>query len=167
MQAKWFEREVSMTVKVIWRKTASLPQTNRWFNHIRQVAPMCLPMCADWCQLANTIELVFPSAHPSPQFKWQIDRFGRSCTAHGRKSPYLQWVLLSSKIAPSNGGISTPSNTWVPWAHQSPQPERHLDWFSCFCRADLSDRLTDRPTDHATQSVTIGCICVCSVGDVV
>jgi len=77
---------------------------------------MCLPMWAHWHHLANTIELVLPSAHPSPQSKRQVDRFGRSnCTAHGRKSLYLQWALLAPKIAHSDGGISgPPSNTWFP-----------------------------------------------------
>jgi len=45
------------------------------FNHIRQVAPMCPPMMAHWRHLANTIELVLPSANPSPKPKRQIDRF--------------------------------------------------------------------------------------------
>ena len=44
-----------------------------------------------------------------------------------------------------------------PWAHLSPQPKRHLDRFSHFCRAQ-SDRPTDMPTDRATRSVTIGSI---------
>jgi len=42
----------------------------------------------------------------------------------------------------------------VPWAHLSSQPERHLDWFSCFL-AELTI-VTDRPTDHATLAVTTG-----------
>jgi len=45
---------------------------------------------AHWRQLANTIELVLPSAHPSPQPKWQIDRLSHFCTAHGRKSLYFR-----------------------------------------------------------------------------
>jgi len=81
---------------------------------------MCLPMWAHWCHLANTIELVLPSAHPSPQSKWQIDQFSRSCTAHGRKSLYLQWALLSPKIAPCDGGVCTPSNTWFPRVLDTP-----------------------------------------------
>ena len=36
---------------------------------------MCPPMIAHWRNLANTIELVLPSAYPSPQRKRQIDRF--------------------------------------------------------------------------------------------
>jgi len=37
------------------------------FSRIRQVAPMCPTMWARWRHLANTIECVLPSAHPSPQ----------------------------------------------------------------------------------------------------
>jgi len=33
-------------------------------------------------QKYNTIELVLPSAHESPQPKRQIDRFSRFCRAH-------------------------------------------------------------------------------------
>jgi len=43
----------------------------------RWVAPMCSPMWGNWHHLANTIELVLPSAHPSPQPKQQIDLFKR------------------------------------------------------------------------------------------
>jgi len=39
------------------------------FNRIRQVAPMFPPMRAHWSHLANTIELVLPSVHPSLQPK--------------------------------------------------------------------------------------------------
>ena len=45
----------------------------------------------------------------------------------------------------------------VRWAHQSPQPKRHVDRSSRF--AGLTS-VTDRPTDHATRSVTIGRIYV-------
>jgi len=53
------------------------------------VAPMCPHMRAHWRHLANTIELVLPSAHPSPQLKWQIDWFSRYCTVHSRNSLYF------------------------------------------------------------------------------
>jgi len=43
----------------------------------------------------------------------------------------------------------------VPWAHPSPKPKWHLDRFSRFCIVHHCDRSTDRPTNHATQSVTI------------
>ena len=39
-------------------------------------------------------------------------------------------------------------------------PKRHLNRFSRFCRARDRDRPTDRQTDHATPSVTIGRIYV-------
>ena len=40
-----------------------------------------------------------------------------------------------------------------PWAHPRPWRKRHLDHFSHFCMAHY---VTDRLTDHATRSVTIG-----------
>jgi len=47
---------------------------------------------------ANTNELVLPSAHQGPQPKWQIDRFSRFCTPHGRKSLYFTVGALSQKL---------------------------------------------------------------------
>jgi len=44
---------------------------------------------AHWRHLANTIELVHPLAHWSPQPKRQTDGFSRSCTGHGRKCLYF------------------------------------------------------------------------------
>ena len=70
-----------------------------------------------WLHLANTTEVVQTGAtcrirlnmcFLGPKPKRQIDRFSRFCTAHGRKSLYLQWASLSSKIAPSHWGIWTP-----------------------------------------------------------
>jgi len=61
--------------------------------------------CAHWHHLQNTIELVLPSAHLSPQPKWQIDLFSRFCTAHSRKSLYFKMGRPFPKIAPSHGGI--------------------------------------------------------------
>jgi len=46
------------------------------------------------------------------------------------------------------------SNTWFPGSHASPQPKRHLDGFSCFCKAQWCE-WCDRLTDHGTWSVTI------------
>jgi len=85
---------------------------DRRFNGIRRVAPVCTLMRAHWRHLANTIELVLPSAHPSPQSKRQIDRFSRFCTAHGKKSYSLlyNWRLFPQKL-PLLMGIWTPSNT--------------------------------------------------------
>jgi len=48
----------------------------------------------------------------------------------------------------------------VPWAHASPQTNRHLCRFSYFCRTHYCDTQTKRPPDHATRSVTTGRIYV-------
>jgi len=60
--------------------------------------------------LANTIELVLPSARPSPQSKQQIHRFSRFCTAHGRKSLYFTMGDSFAPKLPILMGIWTPSN---------------------------------------------------------
>jgi len=58
---------------------------------------------AHWRHLKNTIE----HASLGPP-KRQIDRFSGFCTAHDRKSLYLQCASLSPKIAPSHWRIWTP-----------------------------------------------------------
>jgi len=82
----------------------------------------------------------------------------------------------------------------IPWASQSPQSKRHLDLFSCFRTGDRRvspyftmghpfplkiapshggtvfaglTSVTDRPTDHATQLVTIDRIYIRRMGDAV
>jgi len=95
-----------------------IAEADRRFNRIHQVAPMCRPMWAHWRQLANTIELMLPSAHPSPQPK-------RSAVSAQlmAESPYtLQWVTLSPRIAPCYGGSGSPSNSWFLWWVQACNP---------------------------------------------
>jgi len=53
------------------------------------------PTTAHWRHLANTIELVLPSAHSSPQPKRQLDRFSRFCTAYGGVS-----ILYNGRPSP-------------------------------------------------------------------
>jgi len=79
-----------------------------WFNVIRQVTATCRSTRAHWRHLANTIELVHPLAHWSPQSKWQMDNF--SCfTQLTVESAYtLQLAPLSTRIAPSHGGSGPP-----------------------------------------------------------
>jgi len=62
------------------------------------------PMCAHWRHLVNIIELVLPSAHPSPQPKQQIDQLSQFCIANGRIGTLYKWPTLSPKLAPSHGG---------------------------------------------------------------
>ena len=56
------------------------------FNRIRQVVSMCPQWRAHWRHLANTIELLLPSAHPNPRSKRQINQFSRLCISQGRVS---------------------------------------------------------------------------------
>ena len=99
--------KLQRVIKVIWHKAVS-PR--------------------HWRHLANTIELVLPSAHRSPQPKQQIDQFSRFCTAHGRKTLYFTMGAPFPQNCPSNGGLDM-----VPWAHPSPQSKRHLDRFVYVC----------------------------------
>jgi len=75
------------------------------------------------------------------------------------ESPYaLEWATYAPlKIVHSVVRIWASIKHLVPWAHPSPIPKRHVDSFSCFCRAHDCDRQTNRQTDYATPSVTIGC----------
>jgi len=63
---------------------------------------------------------------------------------------------IAAKIAQSHGG-SGPHLIHGSLVYASPQPKRHFDRFSRF--AGLTT-VTDRPTDHASRSVTTGRICV-------
>jgi len=63
------------------------------------------------------------------------------------------------KIAHSHVATWTPI-LLVPWAHLSPQPKRHLDRFSRFCRAH---DCVNRQTHHATRSVIRGRIQRCGI----
>jgi len=66
---------------------------------------MCPPIWAHWRYVANTVQLVLPSAFSSQQHKRQIDRFSRFSTAHGRKSLCFTIGDPFPKIAPSHGDL--------------------------------------------------------------
>jgi len=55
---------------------------------------------------------MLPSAHPTPQPKRHLDRFGYFCTAQHRMSSGIPEYVLSPKIVPSHGAPGTLSNTW-------------------------------------------------------
>jgi len=80
-------------------------------------------------------QYMIPWAHPSPHRKRHLDRLSRFCTDDRRVSLYFAMGRpFPLKIAASYGEIWTPSNTrWL--GPPSPQPKRHLDRFSRFCRA--------------------------------
>jgi len=79
------------------------------------------PIRAHWIHLANTIELVLPSAHLSRRQKRQIDRFSRFRTAHSR---------VSSGTLASSGEYDVLLS-----AEPSPQPKRQINRFSRSCTA--------------------------------
>jgi len=79
-------------------------QCQRPSYNVSQVAPMCPPMRAHWHHLANMIELVLPSAHPSQQPKQNIDRFSHFFTAHGSVIGHDRACTFPLIIAPSHGG---------------------------------------------------------------
>jgi len=60
-------------------------------------------------------------------------------------------VCPPEKIFPLSSGDPAPTKHIVTLAHHSPQPERHLDRFSRFCR---SHGCVDRPTDRQTDTHT-------------
>jgi len=78
--------------------------------------------------------------------------------------PYtLQWAApFPPQKCPFPWEICTPIQYIIFWVHPRPQCKRYLDRFSHLCRAHDSDRPTNRQTDHATRSVRIGRIYVCS-----
>jgi len=117
-------------------------------------------MRAHWRHLANTIKLLLPSAHPSPQPKRQIDRSSRFCTDDRRVSLYFTMGdARPHQNCPFPCGIWTPSNTWFP----GPIPESSTQINSISIGSAVfagHTNVTDRLTYHATWSVTIGRIYV-------
>jgi len=93
-------------------------------------------MRAIWRHLANTIELVLPSAHSSPQPKREMDRFSRFYTAYGGNCLYFTMGAPSNRIALTHGGSGPPMQHMMLWANASPQPKLHLDRFSRVCTDD-------------------------------
>ena len=101
-------------------------------------------------------------AHASPKPKRHLGWFSRFCTDDRRVSPYFTMVrpFSPSKLPLSMGdldpcknlihGSLSPPESSTQTATRSLQPflQGSLVW------------LTDRPTDHDTRSVTIGCMYV-------
>ena len=82
---------------------------------------------------------MLPWAHPNLNPKRHLDRFSRFAQLTAESCYTSQWSApFPLKISPSHGRSGHPSYTvMVPWAHPSPQPKRHLDWFSHVCTGDL------------------------------
>jgi len=118
-----------------------------WFNHIHQVAPVCTlhPCFLEATQVHNPSNISIGSSG--------FALFVTECPYTLQRPP-----ITPSKLPPCMGSLEP--HLIHPWAHPSPQPKLHLDQFSNFCRAHNHDRQTDRWTDRATVSVTVGLIYV-------
>jgi len=66
--------------------------------------------------LANTTELVLPSAHLSPRPKRQIDRFSRFAQITVESPILYNGRRFPAKLAPSHGRMWTPISVMIPWA---------------------------------------------------
>jgi len=74
-------------------------------------APRITPlMRAYWRHLVNTIELVLPLAHPTPQLKRKINQFSHFCTAHNIVLSGMHGHVLSPNNCHLHGG-------YVPHSH--------------------------------------------------
>jgi len=71
---------------------------------------MCPLMRANWRHLANTIELMLPSAHPNPHQNGKSISSAVFAQLTAESPDTLQWAPLSPKIVHSYGRIWTPSN---------------------------------------------------------
>jgi len=122
--------------------------------------------CAHWHHLASTIELCF--LRPTRVHSLNGKSIGSAISAQlTAENPYtLQWATpLPLSILPLSIWISGPqSSTWFPGPTRVLNPNGISIGSVCF--AGLTS-VTDRPTDHATWSVTIDRICVRSTGDAV
>ena len=94
------------------------------------------------------VEHVLPSAHRSPQPKWQINQFSRLQSV---PVPYNGVLLCLLKVAPSYGGTWTPSNTWFAGPSRVLNPNGILIGSAVF--AGLNS-VTDRPTEQLCYSVS-------------
>ena len=72
----------------------------------------------------------------------------------------------AQKLAPSLGGSGLPSNTWFSRPTRVLYPNGILIGSAIFAGlTSVRERQRDRPTDHASRSVTIGRILVRNMGD--
>jgi len=121
---------------------------------------MCPLMRAHCHHLTNTTELVLFSARLSPQPKRQIDRFSRFAQLTAKCRRACQGMSFPLTIAPSHGDLG-PSNICFLGPTRVHNPNGISICSAVFAGlTGVTERSTDRPTDHATRSVTIGRICL-------
>jgi len=71
---------------------------------------------------------MLPSAHPSAQPKWHLDRFNRFCASHVKVGTYSSPSKLPLPMTGS--GPHLIHDSLGPWSRK---PKRHLACFSRFC----------------------------------
>jgi len=79
-------------------------------------------------------EVVHSSSHSISQPKRQIDRFSRSCTAHGRRCLYFTVGAPIHQNCPISRGDLDSDVTHDALGPLSPQTKRHLDRFCLFAQ---------------------------------
>ena len=131
-----------------------------WFNVIQQVTATCPSIRAHWCHLANTIELVHPSAQSSPQPKRYSSSVFAQMTA---ECLYIlqQFACFPLTIAPSYVGIWISFNMWFIGPTRVRNANGNLIVSAVFLQGSLvwhTDRATERPTDRPRYSVRCGVI---------
>jgi len=96
--------------------------------------------------------------------KRHLDQFSRFCTDDCRVSlDITMGCPFPLKITPSHGGSARPSNTRFPGPTWVLNPDSVSIGAAVFAGlASVRDRRTDWQTDHATRSVKIGRIYICS-----
>jgi len=79
-------------------------------------------------------------------FLWATRVHNQNCKSIGsaisaQLTEECHWACPSMSFAlklPLRTGIWKPIQYMVPWAHPSPKPKQHLDWFSHFCTVHCS-----------------------------
>ena len=123
--------------------------TAHWYSPCR--LRQCAPPSNTWSLGSTRVQ------NPNP--KRRLDRISRFCTAHCIVSLYFTMIRpFPLKIGPCDVGSGPPSNTWF----LGPTPVLNPNGISIRSAVLQGSLLwhTDRRTNHATRSVTIGRIYV-------
>jgi len=134
-------------IKVIWHK--ALRCRRRMVQCYSTGDATCPSVRAHWRHLANTTELVHPSAHWSPQLIRQMYCSVAFAQLIAESAYTLQWAPLSARIGPSHGDLDLPCNTRcfrpirvqnsngtsigsAVFAQMTAECLYTLQWFACF-----------------------------------
>jgi len=141
----WLKVMVTVEIYLFRRKMSFTCTTNDIYSaHRLKIFSMPDPQQRIKCKIKLSQRYQFQATQPTLQEYWP-----RSGTINISIIINYQWAThFPRQNAPSYGEIWTTSNT-IPWAHCSPHPKRHLDWFSHFARLLI---ITDRQRAGQTTS---------------